>query len=383
MALPAVAAPARRRRARESAPDARRRTGLRLSHARTHDRADQSAGGQAAGKSASLSARTRFQREGSRSPGLLQILSRQQADDAARDDRARSRRFMPTRSAPNFSTSRIRASGIGCGTGSNRARRSITLRRRWRLRFCGCCSKSEAFEVFLHTRYVGQKRFSLQGAESLMVILDTILHRCPGDGIEEICMGMAHRGRLNVLANFLKKSLKVIFTEFSANYIPELVAGDGDVKYHLGYRTIRKLASGAEVEIRLAANPSHLEAVDPVVEGTRARGSAFAATPSIGGKFCRCSSTATRLSRARESWRKRSTCRSCTATAPAARCTSWSTTRSASPRCRKMRAPRCMHRHRQDDRGADLPRERRRSDRGPLCHRDWRSISARNLDATS
>ncbi|HEY3663800.1 MAG TPA: 2-oxoglutarate dehydrogenase E1 component [Chthoniobacterales bacterium] len=132
--------------------------------------------------------------------------------------------------------------------------------------------ESEAFEVFLHTRYVGQKRFSLQGAESLMVILDTILHRCPGDGIEEICMGMAHRGRLNVLANFLQKSLEVIFTEFSTNFIPDLVAGDGDVKYHLGYRTVRKLASGAEIEIRLAANPSHLEAIDPVVEGlARAR----------------------------------------------------------------------------------------------------------------
>src|SRR3982751_2116711 len=132
--------------------------------------------------------------------------------------------------------------------------------------------EAESFETFLHTRYVGQKRFSLQGAESLMVILDTILHRCPDGGVEEICMGMAHRGRLNVLANFLRKSLKVIFTEFTENYIPELVAGDGDVKYHLGYRTVRKLASGASVEIRLAANPSHLEAVDPVVEGTaRAR----------------------------------------------------------------------------------------------------------------
>jgi 2-oxoglutarate dehydrogenase E1 component len=84
-------------------------------------------------------------------------------------------------------------------------------------------------------------------------------------------MGMAHRGRLNVLANFLKKSLQVVFTEFSTNYIPDLVAGDGDVKYHLGYRTVRKLGD-AEVEIRLAANPSHLEAVNPVVEGTaRAR----------------------------------------------------------------------------------------------------------------
>ncbi|HEU5247188.1 MAG TPA: 2-oxoglutarate dehydrogenase E1 component [Candidatus Udaeobacter sp.] len=132
--------------------------------------------------------------------------------------------------------------------------------------------EAESFEIFLHTRYVGQKRFSLQGADSLMVILDTILHKCPEGGVEEICMGMAHRGRLNVLANFLRKSLKVIFTEFSENYVPELVAGDGDVKYHLGYHSVRRLASGAEVEIRLSGNPSHLEAVDPVVEGkARAR----------------------------------------------------------------------------------------------------------------
>ncbi len=132
--------------------------------------------------------------------------------------------------------------------------------------------ESESFEIFLHTRYVGQKRFSLQGSESLMVILDTILHKCTEGGVEEICMGMAHRGRLNVLANFLRKSLKVIFTEFSENYVPELVAGDGDVKYHLGYHSVRRLASGSEVEIRLSSNPSHLEAVDPVVEGqARAR----------------------------------------------------------------------------------------------------------------
>src|SRR2546423_765049 len=132
--------------------------------------------------------------------------------------------------------------------------------------------EAESFEVFLHSRYVGQKRFSLQGAESLMVILDSILHKCPTVGVEEICMGMAHRGRLNVLANFLKKSLRVIFTEFSENYVPELVSGDGDVKYHLGYRTVRKLSSGAQIEMRLSGNPSHLEAVGPVVEGTaRAR----------------------------------------------------------------------------------------------------------------
>src|ERR1700736_6375721 len=98
--------------------------------------------------------------------------------------------------------------------------------------------EAESFEGFLHSRYVGQKRFSLQGAESLLVILDSILHKCAIDGVEEICMGMAHRGRLNVLANFLRKSLKIIFTEFSENYVPDLVAGDGDVKYHLGYRTV-------------------------------------------------------------------------------------------------------------------------------------------------
>jgi 2-oxoglutarate dehydrogenase E1 component len=132
--------------------------------------------------------------------------------------------------------------------------------------------EAEAFEVFLHTNYVGQKRFSLQGAEGLMAILEVFLHKCPSAGVEEICMGMAHRGRLNVLANFLRKSLNVIFAEFTENYVPQLVEGDADVKYHLGYRTVRKLADNAHVEIRLAANPSHLEAVNPVVEGTaRAR----------------------------------------------------------------------------------------------------------------
>src|SRR3989442_9779459 len=132
--------------------------------------------------------------------------------------------------------------------------------------------ESESFEIFLHTRYVGQKRFSLQGSESLMVILDTILHKCPEGGVEEICMGMAHRGRLNVLANFLRKSLKIIFTEFTENYIPELVAGDGDVNYRLGYHSVRRLASGAEIEIRLSSNPSHLAPANPIFEGkARAR----------------------------------------------------------------------------------------------------------------
>ncbi len=132
--------------------------------------------------------------------------------------------------------------------------------------------EAETFEHFLHRNYIGQKRFSLEGAESLLVALDTIFQHCPANGVEEIVMGMAHRGRLNVLANFLNKSPRVIFTEFSENYSPDSVGGDGDVKYHLGYECQRKTRDGGEVEIRLTANPSHLEAVNPVVEGkARAR----------------------------------------------------------------------------------------------------------------
>ena len=132
--------------------------------------------------------------------------------------------------------------------------------------------EAESFEHFLHTRYVGQKRFSLEGGESLMVVLDTLFQQSPARGVKEIVMGMAHRGRLTVLANFLGKSLKLIFNEFSENYTPRLTGGDGDVKYHLGYETKRQTAAGQEVEIRLSANPSHLEAVNPVVQGmARAR----------------------------------------------------------------------------------------------------------------
>ena len=132
--------------------------------------------------------------------------------------------------------------------------------------------EAETFEHFLHTRYVGQKRFSLEGAESLLVILDTVLQRCEPCGVQEIVMGMAHRGRLNVLANFLNKPLTLIFNEFSENYIPDVVGGNGDVKYHLGYLAERQTSTGYKVGVRLAPNPSHLEAVDPVVEGmARAR----------------------------------------------------------------------------------------------------------------
>jgi 2-oxoglutarate dehydrogenase E1 component len=132
--------------------------------------------------------------------------------------------------------------------------------------------QAEDFESFLQTRFVGQKRFSLEGGETLIACLESILDRCGKNGVDEIVMGMAHRGRLNVLANFLGKSFDYIFQEFSENYIPDTIHGDGDVKYHLGFETKRKAADGHEVELRLAANPSHLEAVNPVVEGkARAR----------------------------------------------------------------------------------------------------------------
>ena len=132
--------------------------------------------------------------------------------------------------------------------------------------------KAESFENFLHTTYVGSKRFSMEGGESMMVALSEILHRSPENGVKELVFGMSHRGRLNVLANFMKKPFAVIFNEFSDKYSPDLGEASGDVKYHLGYQTTRKNEKGEEVDVYLAANPSHLEAVDPVVLGkARAR----------------------------------------------------------------------------------------------------------------
>ncbi len=132
--------------------------------------------------------------------------------------------------------------------------------------------EAEIFENFLQNRFVGQKRFSLEGGETLIACLESIFERCGKNEVDEIVMGMAHRGRLNVLANFLGKSLEYILREFSENYVPNSIYGDGDVKYHLGFENKRITHDGHEVELRLAANPSHLEAVDPVVQGkARAR----------------------------------------------------------------------------------------------------------------
>ena len=132
--------------------------------------------------------------------------------------------------------------------------------------------KAELFERFLHTKYVGQKRFSLEGGETMIAAVDSIIELCPKLGVEEVVMGMAHRGRLNILTSVMRKNFDTLFEQFSENYVPEAVGGDGDVKYHLGYEAILETASGQKVEVRLAANPSHLEIVDPVVQGkARAR----------------------------------------------------------------------------------------------------------------
>ncbi|HLN16490.1 MAG TPA: multifunctional oxoglutarate decarboxylase/oxoglutarate dehydrogenase thiamine pyrophosphate-binding subunit/dihydrolipoyllysine-residue succinyltransferase subunit [Acidimicrobiales bacterium] len=128
-------------------------------------------------------------------------------------------------------------------------------------------NEAEVFERFLHTRYVGQKRFGLEGAESTIVLLDTVLDEAAATGTDEVVMGMAHRGRLNVLANIVGKSYQDIFEEFEGNLDPESVQGSGDVKYHKGAMGKFIGRSGIELPVTMASNPSHLEAVDPVVEG--------------------------------------------------------------------------------------------------------------------
>ena len=135
------------------------------------------------------------------------------------------------------------------------------------LRILRRLNAAEAFETFLQTKFVGQKRFSLEGGESLIPLLDAILSRAADGGLDEVGIGMAHRGRLNVLANIAGKSYGQIFSEFEGNQDPKSVQGSGDVKYHLGTEGVFTAESGATTAVYLAANPSHLEAVDPVLEG--------------------------------------------------------------------------------------------------------------------
>ena len=131
---------------------------------------------------------------------------------------------------------------------------------------------AEAFERFLHTRYVGQKRFGLEGGESAIPLLDSLIDEAARTGLVEVVLGMAHRGRLNVLANIVGKSYRELFREFEGDIDPDTVQGSGDVKYHKGATGKFVGSSGREIPVSMASNPSHLEAVDPVVEGmTRAK----------------------------------------------------------------------------------------------------------------
>lgn len=128
-------------------------------------------------------------------------------------------------------------------------------------------NKSELFESFLHTKYAGQKRFSLEGGETLIPMLAALIDKGADLGFHEFYIGMAHRGRLNVLSNILNKSYKEIFSEFDEGYFPDSFEGTGDVKYHKGFLSDVKTIHGHNVLISLVPNPSHLESVNPVVEG--------------------------------------------------------------------------------------------------------------------
>lgn len=142
-----------------------------------------------------------------------------------------------------------------------------------RTRILSKLNEAVVFENFLHTKYLGQKRFSLEGGETTIPALDAIINKGAELGLEEVMIGMAHRGRLNVLANIMGKTYEQIFNEFEGGATPDLTMGDGDVKYHLGYSSQIKAVNGNTVELKLAPNPSHLEAVNPVVQGfVRAKG---------------------------------------------------------------------------------------------------------------
>ncbi|MBO0833380.1 MAG: multifunctional oxoglutarate decarboxylase/oxoglutarate dehydrogenase thiamine pyrophosphate-binding subunit/dihydrolipoyllysine-residue succinyltransferase subunit, partial [Actinobacteria bacterium] len=135
------------------------------------------------------------------------------------------------------------------------------------LRILSRLNVAEAFEMFLQTKFIGQRRFSLEGAESLIPLLDAVLTAAADEKLHEVVIGMAHRGRLNVLANIVGKSYGQIFAEFEGNLDPATTHGSGDVKYHLGAEGVYHAPDGAQIPTSLVANPSHLEAVDPVTEG--------------------------------------------------------------------------------------------------------------------
>jgi 2-oxoglutarate decarboxylase len=155
------------------------------------------------------------------------------------------------------------------------------------LRILNKLNAAEAFETFLQVKYVGQKRFSLEGGETAIPLLDQIISLAAEAGLDEAAIGMPHRGRLNVLTNIVGKAYGKVFAEFEGNLDPKSMHGSGDVKYHLGSEGVFTALSGRQIKVSLAANPSHLEAVNPVLEGiARAKqdiinkaGSAFTVLP--------------------------------------------------------------------------------------------------------
>ena len=153
------------------------------------------------------------------------------------------------------------------GSRSRSRRRARSSPRRRSTASSSGSTRAEAFERFLHTKFLGQKRFSLEGAETLVPMLDALCTLAADSGMSDVVLGMAHRGRLNVLANVIGKSYAQIFREFEGELDPSSTQGSGDVKYHLGAVGKHQSPAGSEVQLVLAANPSHLEAVGPVVEG--------------------------------------------------------------------------------------------------------------------
>jgi 2-oxoglutarate dehydrogenase E1 component len=226
------------------------------------------------------------------------------------------------------------------------------------LRVLDKLNQAEAFETFLQTKYVGQKRFSLEGGESLIPLLDEILQGAAGAGLDGAAIGMAHRGRLNVLTNIAGKTYSQIFREFEGSVAIGSKSGSGDVKYHLGTRARSCRMPGRSCR---STSPPTRRTSRPSTACSRAScAPSRTASPSARSRGCRSSCTATRPSRARASSSRRCRCRSCAATAPAAPCTSSSTTRSASRRSAGRAHLGLRDRRRQDHPGADLPRQRRR-----------------------
>jgi 2-oxoglutarate dehydrogenase E1 component len=223
--------------------------------------------------------------------------------------------------------------------------KEITFTREGKRAILNKLVEAEGFEKFLDVRYTGTKRFGLDGSESLIPALEQIIKRGGNLGCKEIVLGMAHRGRLNVLTQVMGKPHRALFHEFKGgSFAPDDVEGSGDVKYHLGASSDRTF-DGNNVHLSLTANPSHLEIVDPVVLGkVRAKQDQHRCAPDNRTAVMPSSSTATRPSRARAWWRNASAFRACAATAPAARSISSSTTRSASPPTRASRAPRPIRR---------------------------------------